>query len=78
MEWHRSDGSIDCITDLFWAHVISIELLKVFSHVLIMDCTYKTNRCKYPLLEIVGVTLTKLTFLVAFTFMNHEYEDNYT
>ena len=43
-----------------------------------MDCTYKTNRYRYPLLEIVGVTSTELTFPVVFVFMNHEYEDNYT
>ncbi|XP_052172209.1 protein FAR1-RELATED SEQUENCE 5-like [Diospyros lotus] len=77
MEWHRSNGS-NCITDLFWAHPISIDLLKIFPHVLIIDCTYKTNRYRYPLLEIVGVTSTELTFPVAFVFMNHEYEDNYT
>ncbi|XP_052175667.1 protein FAR1-RELATED SEQUENCE 5-like [Diospyros lotus] len=77
VEWHRTDGS-NCITDLFWAHPMSIDLLKIFPHVLIMDCTYKTNRYRYPLLEIVGVTSTELTFPVAFVFMNHEYEDNYT
>ncbi|XP_052210141.1 uncharacterized protein LOC127813254 [Diospyros lotus] len=43
-----------------------------------MDCTYKTNRYRYPLLQIVGVTSTELTFPVAFAFMDHEYEDNYT
>ncbi|XP_052210807.1 protein FAR-RED ELONGATED HYPOCOTYL 3-like [Diospyros lotus] len=57
---------------------MAIELFKTFPHVLIMDCTYKTNRYKYPLLEIVSVTSTKLTFSIAFAFMDHEYEDNYT
>lgn len=57
---------------------MSIDLLKVFPHVLIMDCIYKTNRYRYPLLEIVDVTSTELTFPVAFVFMNHEYKDNYT
>ncbi|XP_052208410.1 protein FAR-RED IMPAIRED RESPONSE 1-like [Diospyros lotus] len=78
VEWHRCERSTDCITDLFWAHPMAIELLKVFPHVLIMDCTYKTNRYRYPLLQIVGVTSTELTFPVAFAFMDHEYEDNYT
>ena len=78
VEWHRCERATDCITDLFWAHPMAIELLNVFSHVLIMDCTYKTNRYRYPLLEIVGVTSTELTFSVAFVFMDHEYEDNYT
>lgn len=78
MEWHRSDRLSDYITDLFWVHLMAIKLFKTFPHVLIMDCTYKTNRYKYPLLEIVGVTSTELTFSIAFIFMDHEYEDNYT
>ncbi|XP_052209388.1 PKS-NRPS hybrid synthetase cheA-like [Diospyros lotus] len=78
VEWHRNDGSTDCITDLFWSHPMAIKLLNVFPHVLIMDCTYKSNRYKYSLLEIVGVTSTELTFSVAFAFMDHEYEVNYT
>ena len=78
VEWHKSDGSIDCITDLFWVYPMSIDLLKVFTNVLIIECTYKTNRYMYPLFEIVGVTSTELTFPVGFAFMNHEYKDNYT
>ena len=44
VEWHRSDEQTDTVLDLFWAHPVSLELLRTFSHVLIMDCTYKTNR----------------------------------
>ena len=42
IEWHRTYG--DIVTDLFWTHLINIEILCAFPHVLIMDCTYKTNR----------------------------------
>lgn len=42
-----------------------------------MDCTYKTNRYGLPLLEIVGVTCTNLTFSVAFVYMEAEREENY-
>ena len=56
------DESNDCVRDLFWAHPTSIQLLNAFCSVLIMDCTYKTNRYRLPLLEIVGVTSTNLTF----------------
>ncbi|XP_028083552.1 uncharacterized protein LOC114284804 [Camellia sinensis] len=66
------------VTDLFWAHPVSLEVLRAFSHVLIMDCTYKTNRYPLPLLEIVGVTSTNLTFSVTFAYLSHEREDNYT
>ena len=43
-----------------------------------MDCTYKTNRYCLPLLEIVGVTSTNLTFSVAFVYLEAEHVDNYT
>ena len=35
-------------------------------------------RYRIPLLEIVGVTSTKLTFLVAFAYLEHEREENFT
>ncbi|KAK3189410.1 hypothetical protein Dsin_028971, partial [Dipteronia sinensis] len=77
IEWHRSHEDIDCITDLFWVHRSTIELLQAFPCVLIMDCTYKTNKYRYPLLEIVGVTSTNLTFCVGFALFQFEREDNY-
>ncbi|XP_060969857.1 uncharacterized protein LOC133037065 [Cannabis sativa] len=43
-----------------------------------MDCTYKTNRYRLRLLEIVGVTSTEYTFSIAFVFLESEQEDNYT
>lgn len=45
-------------------------------HVLIIDCTYKTNRYRLPLLEIIGVTSTDSTFSVAFAYLGYEREDN--
>lgn len=78
VEWHRSNDSSDTIKDLFWAHPLSVDILHAFPLVLIMDCTYKTNRYGLPLLEIVGVTCTHLTFSVAFVYMKAEREENYT
>ncbi|XP_062006092.1 uncharacterized protein LOC133723294 [Rosa rugosa] len=43
-----------------------------------MDCTYKTNRYRFPLFEIVGVTSTEKTFNVAFVYILRETEENYT
>ncbi|XP_057496891.1 uncharacterized protein LOC130781651 isoform X1 [Actinidia eriantha] len=78
IERHRSCENSEIVTDLFWAHPVGLELLRAFPRVLIMDCTYKTNRYRLPLLEIVGVTSTEMTFSVAFTYLQHEQEDNYT
>ena len=59
-------------------HPVSIDILRAFPNVLIMDCTYKTNKYRCPLLEIVGVTSTNLTFSVAFVYLEAEREENYT
>ncbi|XP_058180215.1 protein FAR-RED ELONGATED HYPOCOTYL 3-like [Rhododendron vialii] len=66
------------VTDLFWAPPCAGEMLRAFPRVLMMDCTYKTNRYKFPLLQIVGVTCTELTFNVAFAFIECEKAENYT
>ncbi|KAK3185165.1 hypothetical protein Dsin_032451 [Dipteronia sinensis] len=78
IEWHRIDEDTQCIKDLFWAHPFSVGLLRAFPSVLIMDCTYEISRYPFPLLEIVGVTSTELTFPVAFAYLEFEREDNYT
>ena len=63
--------------DLFWIHPDSVKLLNAFNIVLMMDSTYKTNRYRIPLFEIVGVTSTGLTFSVAFTLLASERHHNF-
>ncbi|KAI8535960.1 hypothetical protein RHMOL_Rhmol10G0217000 [Rhododendron molle] len=53
-------------------------MLRAFPQVLMMDCTYKTNKYRFPLLQIVGVTSTEMTFCAAFAFMECEKTENYT
>jgi len=43
--------------------------------VLVLDSTYKTNKCRVPLLEFIGVTSTEYTFSIAFSYMMFEKED---
>lgn len=78
IECHRQINDTETMTDLFLAHPISLELLRAFLHVLIMDYTYKTNRYRMPILEIVGLTSTDMTFDVAFVYLQYEKEDNFT
>ncbi|KAL7208658.1 hypothetical protein ACSBR1_030404 [Camellia fascicularis] len=78
IEWHRSCADTETVTDLFFAHPTSLKLLRAFPKVLLMDCTYKTNRYRLPLLEIASVTSTNMTFSVAFAYLQYEKEDNYT
>ena len=72
----RDDGS-DVLSDIFWAHPESIKLLNLFPIVLVMDCTYKTNKYRQPLLQIIGITSTDLTLAVGFSYMESEKTDNY-
>jgi len=50
-----------------------------FNVVFLMDSTYKTNKYRLPLLEIVGgVISTGLTFSTAFVFLSSERQNNFT
>ncbi|KAK2418954.1 protein FAR1-RELATED SEQUENCE [Trifolium repens] len=72
----RDDGS-DVLSDIFWAHPESIKLLNLFPIVLVIDCTYKTNKYGQQLLQVIGTTSTALTFVVGFSYMESEKTDNY-
>lgn len=52
-------------------------MLRALLSVLIMECTYKTNKYRMLLLEIMGLTCTDLTFYVIFVYLQHEREDNF-
>ncbi|XP_062012124.1 protein FAR1-RELATED SEQUENCE 5-like isoform X2 [Rosa rugosa] len=65
------------LTHLFFAHPTSIELTKSYSNVFVMDCTYKTNKYKMPLLEIVGVSSFNKSFYSCFVFMQKEEQQDY-
>ena len=66
------------IRDIFWTHPDSIKLFNTFSIVPILDSTYKTNKYRLSLLEMVGVTSTEKTYSVGFAFFECGKEDNFT
>lgn len=68
--WSRKFENKDVASDILWAHFDSIKLLNMFLTVLIMDNMHKINQYRLPLVEIVSVTSTKLTFSVAFTYLS--------
>lgn len=76
--WSRKVGGTEIISDLMWAHPTSIKLLRLFPKVLILDATYKTNKYYLPLLQIIGVTNTEMSFQVAFAFLGHELSHHFT
>ena len=77
---HRSrcEDKSKVVSDLFWTHPDSVKLLNAFNIVFLMDTTYKTNKYQLPLLEIVGVTYTWLTFSAGFAIISSEQESNFT
>ncbi|MBW0484700.1 hypothetical protein O181_024415 [Austropuccinia psidii MF-1] len=52
--WSTTSDAEGHITSLFFTHPLAIKLLHGSSHVILMDCNYKTNKYKMPLLHIVG------------------------
>lgn len=64
--------------DIFFSLPNSVKLFNTFLFVLIIDSIYKTNKYRLPLLEIVGVTSKKMTYLVGFAFLESEKENNVT
>lgn len=66
------------ITRLFMAHLPTArELLLNNSDIVILDCTYKTNRYKMPLLNIVGKTCLGTTFNIGLCFLSGESQDDF-
>ena len=61
IHWHRlKDEEIIC--DIFWSHRDAVKLTNVCNLIFLIDNTYKTNRYRLPLLDIVSVTPTGMTF----------------
>ena len=68
------DDNVVC--DLFWSHPDAVKLTNSCNLVFLIGSTYKTNRYKLSLLDIVGVTPTGMTFSVAFAYLEGEYLNN--
>jgi hypothetical protein len=62
---------------LFFAHPDAVKLWKQHPDIILMDCTYKTNRFRMPLLNICAVTGNKKTIQIALCFLSGEKEISY-
>lgn len=77
--WNKIEHDSDRhVTRLFFAHPESIDYLRAYPEVIILDCTYKTNQYNMPLLNIVGVDALCTPFCVAFALLSDESETDYT
>ncbi|XP_074265686.1 protein FAR1-RELATED SEQUENCE 5-like [Silene latifolia] len=59
------------------AHPDSVKLFRAYPYVVIMDSTYKTNMYNNPVIEMVGVTPTGSSFLIACSMIPTESEECY-
>ncbi|MBW0555983.1 hypothetical protein O181_095698 [Austropuccinia psidii MF-1] len=75
--WSSARDSEGHITSLFFTHPLVIKLLHGFPHVILMDCTYQTNKYKIPLFHIVGFSSTNEIFYGDFCLMKNETEPLY-
>jgi len=65
------------ITNLFFAYGPAVEIYKDNFDVLLLDCTYKTNKFNMPLLNVVGISGNNKTIHVAQVFLRTEKKENY-
>src|SRR5579871_3941802 len=65
------------VHNLFFAHHKQIELLLANPDILLMDCTYRTNKYKLPLLHILGCTNLQTFFSAGFCFLHNETQEDY-
>ncbi|KAK1386486.1 hypothetical protein POM88_014664 [Heracleum sosnowskyi] len=74
---YRDSPTTNMVTDLFFTNKKVVQLLHRFYYVLMMDCTYKTNKYKMPLFEIVGCVPTGKFFVIAMVFLQDEKKDSF-
>ncbi|XP_026430330.1 uncharacterized protein LOC113326878 [Papaver somniferum] len=65
------------VTHIFLAHPRMVDLAQFFYQVLLIDCTYNTNRYNMPMLNVVSHTSDKQSFTVAWCFMEKEEIEDY-
>jgi MULE transposase domain len=70
-------GNENEVWNLMIANPTSIALARKYNHVILMDCTYKTNKYNMPVLNVIGMTPFNKSVFICFVFMKQETEENY-
>jgi MULE transposase domain/Zinc knuckle len=77
--WSRMQFAPDGrVTAVLFAHPDSLAYLQAYPDILLLDCTYKTNKYGMPLLDMIGVDACQRSFCIAFAFLSGETEDDYS
>ncbi|KAI5649320.1 hypothetical protein M9H77_35325 [Catharanthus roseus] len=75
--FYRNCDDSNVLSDIIVAHPTSIEMMRTWPYVLIMDTTYKTNKYNMRMLEVVEMTSTGKNFTMATVFMRNEQATTY-
>jgi histone-lysine N-methyltransferase SETD2 len=73
----QTDPDTEEMEMIFFVHPKSYEMWRAFPHVLLIDATYKTNKYKFPFVQVVGLTSTGKSVSVAHAFIQKERAPNY-
>ncbi|KAH1245920.1 hypothetical protein GmHk_06G016124 [Glycine max] len=61
--WHRLKDE-DVVRDIFWSHTHAVKLTNASNLVFLIDSTYKPNRYKLLLLDIIGASfMSRLLYI---------------
>jgi hypothetical protein len=76
--WSRIQFAPDGrVTAVLFAHPDSLAYLQAYPELLLLDCTYKTNKYGMPLLDMIGIDAAQRSFCIAFAFLSGETEEDY-
>ena len=77
--WYQIQlGDDNRVHSILFSNINSLQLIKRYPRIIIMDCTYKTNKYNMPLLHIIGIDACFNTFGIAFAFLQNEQSESYS
>ena len=65
------------VTHLFWINRASMDILRINGEIMLLDCTYKTNRYKMPLCIGTGTTALNTSFYAGMALLKGEKLEDY-
>ena len=71
------EDNCDYIKYLFFAYLESFKYFQKNPNILLLNCTYKTNKFKMPFLYIVGITNIGYNFKLTYYLLLGKIENNY-
>ena len=77
MVWTDLDSEGE-LSRLLVANPTSIQMIRTWPYVVLIETTYKTNKQKWPLCEVIGMMPTNHNFLIAFCLMQDEAAVSYS